>query len=124
MSGSLSLPSNIGPVSPIPGIRNVASEGLESALLAGEVAGSRVTTASGGLDALAAPSAGCLAAPSWPVRSLGLVIAADNDPNGAGARAAQALERRASAAGLSMAFLRPPKGASDWNEHQLREAQR
>jgi phage/plasmid primase-like uncharacterized protein len=92
--------------------RLVVAEGLESALSAWDALGG----APSGLGCIAALSAGGVAGLRWPAGVDELIIAPDRDPNGAGDRAAQALARRAWAAGLAVNFLPPPEGFGDWNE--------
>ncbi|MDA0743972.1 MAG: toprim domain-containing protein [Proteobacteria bacterium] len=105
-----------GHVRLIPGRRLVVAEGLESTLSAWEAA-CRCPQAEGEqLGACAGLSAGGMARFDWPEGTLGLVIAPDRDAGGTGARAAVSLARRAAAEGLSVAFLAPPEGCSDWND--------
>jgi hypothetical protein len=107
----------------ISGKRLVVGEGLESAFSAWEAAVTGQGGSCGEVGAVAALSAGGVAALAWPPETTGLVIAPDNDPSGTGERAAQSLAFRAHAAGLSVAILRPPEGYGDWND-AMREAAR
>ena len=95
--------------------RYVVAEGLESALSAWEAAGGREA----GFGALAALSAGGVARLAWPARTAEIVIAPDRDK--AGEEAAQLLARRAHAAGLTVALMRPPIDCGDWNEWARRQ---
>ena len=95
-----------------PGSRLVVAEGIESALSAWEVLGGPKV----GLGCVAALSAGGVAGLSWPAGAGELIIAPDRDASGVGEKAAQALAQRAWAAGLSVAFIRPPERFTDWND--------
>ncbi len=100
----------------IPGTQLVVAEGVESALSAWEAAGKAEGPDGASLGCVAALSAGGVAAMRWPDRIRALLIAPDRDASGAGERAAQALASRAHAAGLDVAFIRPPPGCGDWND--------
>ena len=113
-----------GHVPLIPGGRLVVAEGIESALSAWEVAVNIEGVPPDTLGAVAALSAGGVKALAWPAGTSALLIAPDRDASGAGERDAEALAYRAYAAGLSVAFLRPPEGCSDWNDPAAREAGR
>jgi hypothetical protein len=112
-----------GHVPLIPGVRLVVAEGLESTLSAWEAAVNIEGLPRDTLGAVAGLSAGGVAALAWPSGASAMLIAPDRDASGAGQRAAEALAYRAYAAGLSVAFLRPPEGCSDWNALAVREAE-
>ncbi|WP_087138877.1 DUF7146 domain-containing protein [Brevundimonas diminuta] len=99
-----------------PGPRLVVAEGLESTLSAWEAACRCPQSEGEQLGACAGLSAGGMERIDWPQGTVGLVIAPDCDAGGTGARAAVSLARRAAANGLSVAFLPPPEGCSDWND--------
>lgn len=101
-----------GHVPLIPGAAMVVAEGIESALSAWEAFRAKGREA----GALAALSAGGLAALVWPSHVTSLVIAPDRDLSGAGLEAAKVLARRAHGAGLGVDLLAPPEGFSDWND--------
>jgi hypothetical protein len=100
----------------IPGTRLVVAEGIESALSAWDAAVRSAGMSSDYLGATAALSAGGVASLQWPPATTAILIAPDRDASGAGERAALSLAHRAHAAGLGVAFLRPPAGISDWND--------
>ncbi len=102
-----------GHVRLIPGDALIVGEGLESTFSAWEVAATERDPR--GLGAAAALSAGGVAAFVWPRQTRELIISPDRDLGGAGERAARELARRADAKGLSVAYLWPPEGMSDWN---------
>lgn len=81
------------------------AEGIETALCAG---------AGSGLPVVATYSAGCLAAYQWPQGLKRLVIFADNDASGTGQKAADKLQARARAAGLSVLVMMPSTPGTDW----------
>ncbi len=101
-----------GHVPLIAGTVLVVAEGIESALSAWEA----VRAAGRNTGALAALSAGGLAALEFPRDVTNLIIAPDRDPSGAGMEAAKELARRAHKAGIGVALLAPPDGFSDWND--------
>lgn len=105
-----------GHVPLIAGTVLVAAEGIESALSAWEA----VRAAGRNAGALAALSAGGLAALAWPAHVTSLIIAPDRDLSGAGLEAAKVLARRARSAGLAVDLLAPPEGFSDWNDAAMR----
>ena len=90
----------------------VVAEGIETALAVGLGAAGRIDPAARLWAALSAPGLAGLALPPVPGR---LVVAADGDA--AGLRAAEALERRARAAGwrVTLAPAPAPEGL-DWND--------
>ncbi|MEY4427992.1 MAG: hypothetical protein RLZZ182_681 [Pseudomonadota bacterium] len=79
------------------------AEGIETAMAARQASG---------VPAVAAYSAGALAAWQWPRGLQGLVIFADADP--AGADAADKLRHRAGAAGLHVRVMTPATPGADW----------
>jgi hypothetical protein len=107
----------------IAGSRLVVAEGIESTLSAWDAATTLAETGHG-LGAVAGLSAGGVAGLEWPPGTAALVIAPDRDASGVGEHAAQALARRAHAAGLGVAFLRPPEGFGDWNALAILDAAR
>jgi cytochrome c biogenesis protein CcdA len=113
-----------GHVPLIQGARLVVAEGIESALSAWETAVKIEGIPSHTLGAVAALSAGGVSALAWPPGASSLLIAPDRDASGAGELAASTLASRAYAAGLRVAFLRPPAGLSDWNAWAIRAAGR
>ena len=96
----------------------VVGEGLESTFSAWEVAATPRHLR--GLGPGAALAAGGVAAFVWPRQTRELIISPDRDAGGAGERAARELARRADANGLSVAYLWPPEGLSDWNALRMR----
>ena len=90
--------------------RLLAAEGIETALAA---------SALFGLPAAACLSAHGLSAFDWPPETRELYIAADNDLSRTGIKAAEALARRAHAAGLTVKIWQPDKAGTDaldeWN---------
>ena len=88
----------------------VVAEGIETALAVGLGAAGRIEPAARLWAALSAPGLAGLALPPVPGR---LVVAADGDA--AGLRAAEALERRARAAGWRVTLAPAPEGL-DWND--------
>ncbi|HEV2363976.1 MAG TPA: toprim domain-containing protein [Caulobacteraceae bacterium] len=93
-----------------PGKRVVVGEGVESALTAWQA----VRRQRPDLGALAALSAGGMRRLAWPDEVVEVVVAPDRDA--AGEEAAQALARRAYAAGLVVEFMRSPPPHEDWND--------
>ena len=84
------------------GVMGIA-EGIETALAARQASG---------LPAVAAYSAGALAAWHWPPGLRRLVIFADHDT--AGAAAADKLRQRVRAAGLTVTVIMPSTAGADW----------
>lgn len=95
--------------------RLLAAEGIETALAA---------SAMFGLPAAACLSAHGLSAFDWPPETRELYIAADNDLSRTGIKAAEALARRAHAAGLTAKIWQPDKAGTDaldeWNTRKGR----
>ena len=95
--------------------RLLAAEGIETALAA---------SALFDLPAVACPSAHGLSAFDWPPETRELYIAADNDLSRTGIKAAEALARRAHAAGLTVKIWQPDKAETDaldeWNARKGR----
>lgn len=89
----------------------VIGEGIESALSAG---------AACGLPALAAISAGNMAAIELPAGVEGVLIAFDREEAGVGRKAAAQLHKRLTAAGVSAEYMPPPASLKDWNEVEQR----
>ena len=95
--------------------RLLAAEGIETALAA---------SAMFDLPAAAGLSAHGLSAFDWPPETRELYIAADNDLSRTGIKAAEALARRAHAAGLTVKIWQPDKAGTDaldeWNARKGR----
>ena len=95
--------------------RLLAAEGIETALAA---------SAMFDLPAAACLSAHGLSAFDWPPETRELYIAADNDLSRTGIKAAEALARRAYAAGLTVKIWQPDKAGTDaldeWNARKGR----
>ena len=95
--------------------RLLAAEGIETALAA---------SALFDLPAAACLSAHGLSAFDWPPETRELYIAADNDLSRTGIKAAEALARRAHAAGLTVKIWQPDKAGTDaldeWNARKGR----
>ena len=95
--------------------RLLAAEGIETALAA---------SALFDLPAAACLSAHGLSAFGWPPETRELYIAADNDLSRTGIKAAEALARRAHAAGLTVKIWQPDKAGTDaldeWNARKGR----
>lgn len=95
--------------------RLLAAEGIETALAASSLFG---------LPAAACLSAHGLSAFDWPPETRELYIAADNDLSRTGIKAAEALARRAHAAGLTVKIWQPDKAGTDaldeWNARKGR----
>ena len=95
--------------------RLLAAEGIETALAA---------SAMFDLPAAAGLSAHGLSAFDWPPETRELYIAADHDPSRTGIKAAEALARRAHAAGLTAKIWQPDKAGTDaldeWNTRKGR----
>ena len=95
--------------------RLLAAEGIETALAA---------SAMFGLPAAACLSAHGLSAFDWPTETRELYIAADNDLSRTGIKAAEALARRAHAAGITVKIWQPDKAGTDaldeWNARKGR----
>ena len=95
--------------------RLLAAEGIETALAA---------SAMFDLPAAACLSAHGLSAFDWPPETRELYIAADNDLSRTGIKAAEALARRAHAAGLTVKIWQPDKAETDaldeWNARKGR----
>ena len=95
--------------------RLLAAEGIETALAA---------SAMFDLPAAACLSAHGLSAFDWPSETRELYIAADNDLSRTGIKAAEALARRAHAAGLTVKIWQPDKAGTDaldeWNARRLK----
>ena len=95
--------------------RLLAAEGIETALAA---------SAMFNLPAAACLSAHGLSAFDWPPETRELYIAADNDLSRTGIKAAEALARRAHAAGLTVKIWQPDKAGTDaldeWNTRKGR----
>ena len=93
----------------------LAAEGIETALAA---------SALFDLPAAACLSAHGLSAFDWPPETRELYIAADNDLSRTGIKAAEALARRAHAAGLTVKIWQPDKAGTDaldeWNARKGR----
>jgi putative DNA primase/helicase len=85
----------------------VVAEGIESALSA---------AARCGMPAVAAISAGNLAAFTPPPCVQGVLIAFDRDEKGVGERDAKRLRERLASKGIDCILLAPPAAYSDWNE--------
>lgn len=85
----------------------VVAEGIETALSVSRRCG---------LPAVAAISAGNLAAFAPPAGVCGALVAFDRDPHGVGERDARALVRRLEARGVAAVLAAPPASYSDWNE--------
>jgi hypothetical protein len=92
-----------------PGVGLIVAEGIETTLSAWQARPEEVAR----YGAVAAISAGGMAALVWPVETDALLIAPDNDA--AGAEAAGALARRAWIAGHAVNLMRPPDSFGDWN---------
>ena len=95
--------------------RLLAAEGIETALAASSLFD---------LPAAACLSAHGLSAFDWPPETRELYIAADNDLSRTGIKAAEALARRAHAAGLTVKIWQPDKAGTDaldeWNARRLK----
>lgn len=95
--------------------RLLAAEGIETALAA---------SALFDLPAAACLSAHGLSAFDWPPETRELYIAADNDLSRTGIKAAEALARRAHAAGITVKIWQPDKAGTDaldeWNARKGR----
>lgn len=95
--------------------RLLAAEGIETALAASSMFG---------LPAAACLSAHGLSAFDWPPETRELYIVADNDLSRTGIKAAEALARRAHAAGLTVKIWQPDKAGTDaldeWNTRKGR----
>ena len=95
--------------------RLLVAEGIESALAGMEMFG---------LPAAAALSANGMERFRWPPETRELYIAADHDPSRTGIKAAEALARRAHAAGLTAKIWQPDKAGTDaldeWNTRKGR----
>lgn len=95
--------------------RLIVAEGIETALAA---------SAMFNLPATACLSAHGLSAFDWPPETRELYIAADNDLSRTGIKAAEALARRAHAAGLTVKIWQPDKAGTDaldkWNARRLK----
>ncbi len=95
--------------------RLLAAEGIETALAASSLFD---------LPAAACLSAHGLSAFDWPPETRELYIAADNDLSRTGIKAAEALARRAHAAGLTVKIWQPDKAGTDaldeWNTRRLK----
>ena len=95
--------------------RLLAAEGIETALAASSLFD---------LPAAACLSAHGLSAFDWPPETRELYIAADNDLSRTGIKAAEALARRAHAAGLTVKIWQPDKAGTDaldeWNTRKGR----
>ena len=77
-----------------------------------------------GMPAVAALSAYGMAAVQWPSETRELFIVADNDPNGAGMKAAHDLAVRAIKAGIKASLWQPPtigRDALDELNHRQQE---
>jgi len=95
-----------------PGTNLIVGEGIESTLSAWGAQKTHI----GMLGAIAAISAGGMAALAWPTDASALIIAPDRDANEAGEKAALALAGRAHRGGLTVSLMRPPPGFGDWND--------
>lgn len=90
-----------------PGRNIVIAEGIETALSAARRCG---------LPAVAAISAGNLAAFTPPDGVAGVLVAFDRDPHGVGEKDARRLMRSMEAKGIDAVLMPPPGGFGDWNE--------